>query len=236
LPGVYTVLTPSTHNLSSFLPTDRIYRINTGAPLPDGTDAVIMVEDTRVASTTKDDKGRDVEEATVETLAHVEKGENVRAPGSDARKGEVVLERGEVVGSVGGEVGTLAFVGRKSVSLFPQSINAALSTHENHCQQVKVYKKPVVALLSTGNELIDVQTTESQASSPSGWSGIFDTNRPSLQAALEGMGYTVLDLGIVPDECVVYFLSAHHFRLTFTRWTANPPLLPPSIAGSRRLT
>ena len=33
-----------------------------------------------------------------------------------------------------------------------------------------------------------------------GWGGIWDTNRPSLQAALEGMGYTVVDLGIVPDR------------------------------------
>lgn len=32
------------------------------------------------------------------------------------------------------------------------------------------------------------------------WGGIWDTNRPSLQAALEGMGYEVLDLGIVKDE------------------------------------
>lgn len=58
--------------------------------------------------------------------------------------------------------------------------------------------KPVVALLSTGNEITDLQNPVSDASSE--WGGIFDTNRPSLQAALEGMGYTVMDLGIVPDE------------------------------------
>lgn len=33
-----------------------------------------------------------------------------------------------------------------------------------------------------------------------GWNGIFDTNRPSLQSVIEGLGYEVVDLGIVPDE------------------------------------
>lgn len=69
----------------------------------------------------------------------------------------------------------------------------------SYVHQVKVYKKPVVAILSTGNELVDLQATSS-VSSPDGWSGIFDTNRPSLQAALESMGYEVVDLGIVIDE------------------------------------
>ena len=62
---------------------------------------------------------------------------------------------------------------------------------------MKVYKKPVVAILSTGNEIIDLQ--EPNPLSGDDWGGIFDTNRPSLQAALEGMGYQVVDLGIVPD-------------------------------------
>lgn len=113
---MYTVLTPSTHALSLPLPQGSIFRINTGAPLPHGADAVIMVEDTRVAGVTKDASGADDEEESVETLAQVDVGENVRAPGSDVRKGEMVLAMGEVLGSVGGEIGTLAFVGRKNVS------------------------------------------------------------------------------------------------------------------------
>lgn len=63
--------------------------------------------------------------------------------------------------------------------------------------QVRAYPKPVVAILSTGNEITDLQTPF-----PTPQSAIWDTNRPSLQAALEGMGYDVLDLGIVPDEYV----------------------------------
>lgn len=64
--------------------------------------------------------------------------------------------------------------------------------------QVKVHRKPVVAILSTGNELLDLQSPNPLPSD--GWGGIWDTNRPSLRAALEGMGYNVVDLGIVADE------------------------------------
>lgn len=61
-----------------------------------------------------------------------------------------------------------------------------------------MYKRPVVALLSTGNELIDLQNPKSQSGDE--WGGIWDTNRPSLHATLKGLGYDVVDLGIVPDE------------------------------------
>lgn len=70
--------------------------------------------------------------------------------------------------------------------------------------QVKVYKKPVVAIMSTGNEIVDLkdQPTSSSpdAAGTNGWGGIYDTNRPSLRAVLESLGYEVVDLGIVPDE------------------------------------
>ena len=56
----------------------------------------------------------------------------------------------------------------------------------------------MVALLSTGNELLDLQAPVPVEED--GWGGIWDTNRPSLQGALEGFGYTVLDLGIVADK------------------------------------
>lgn len=71
-----------------------------------------------------------------------------------------------------------------------------------------MYKKPVVALMSTGNELLDLQSPQPMVSD--GWGGIWDTNRPSLQAAVEGMGFDVIDLGIVPDEFSLqrYFASS----------------------------
>lgn len=90
-------------------------RVNTGAPIAFGTNAVIMVEDTRLVSTVKDENGDDVEEQTVETLAQVKPGENTRQPGSDVMKGEKVAEMGELISTCGGEIGTLAFVGCREV-------------------------------------------------------------------------------------------------------------------------
>ncbi|EFI27789.1 molybdenum cofactor biosynthesis protein [Coprinopsis cinerea okayama7 len=173
-PGVYKVVTSSDHRLSDVVPEGTVYRINTGGPLPAATDAVIMVEDTKLVSTYPDSG----EEKEIETLAQVPAGENVRKAGSDVQKGDLVMHAGDRILSVGGEVGTLAFVGRK---------------------EVKVYRKPVVALLSTGNELVDLQRPKEDQGSES-WSGIYDTNRPSLQAVLEGLGFEVTDLGIVSDH------------------------------------
>ncbi|KAI6040445.1 hypothetical protein EDC04DRAFT_2894173 [Pisolithus marmoratus] len=176
-PGVYKVLTPQTHTLMDEVPKGSVFRINTGGPLPTGTDSVIMVEDTELESSLKDADGEDVEEKQIKTLAQVSPGENTRLPGSDVRKGDLVMQKGEVITNAGGEVGTLAFVGRK---------------------EVKVVRKPVVAVLSTGNELLDLQLPKPMPGD--GWGGIWDTNRPSLQAALEGMGYEVVDLGIAADD------------------------------------
>ena len=148
--------------------------------MPVDTDAVIMVEDTRLVSTAKDEDGNDAKELEVETLVSVPTGDNVRQPGSDVKEGELVLSKGSLLRSTGGEIGTLAFVGRT---------------------RVRAHRKPVVAVLSTGNELLDVLSPNPLPSD--GWGGIWDTNRPSLQAALIGLGYEVIDLGIVPDRSVV---------------------------------
>ncbi len=140
-----------------------------------------MVEDSRLHSTLPPNPSTNntqKEENEIESLAQLDPGENVRKPGSDAKQGDLVLEKGTVIHAHGGEIGTLAFVGRTAV---------------------QVYKKPVVAILSTGNELLDLQAPDNKIEGD-GWGGIWDTNRPSLRAALEGLGYTVLDLGIVPDD------------------------------------
>jgi len=195
-PGVYKVLTPQSFDLSTGvpIPDGSIYRINTGSPLPNGTDAVIMVEDTELISTTTSPASvsashpsssppTEIGEETVTMIVRVGPGENVRGPGSDVKKGSLVLEKGIVIQSVGGEIGTLTFVGQK---------------------QVAVRKKPVVAIMSTGNEIVDLHGTgrvsAGDAIGKDGWKGIFDTNRPSLQAVLEGFGYDVVDLGIVTDD------------------------------------
>lgn len=111
------MLTSKTHSISTVLPAGSVYRINTGGPLPAGTDTVIMVEDTKLVSTFKSADGVDEEEKEVECLVQVPAGENVRAPGSDVVKGDLALQKGDIILSEGGEIGTLAFVGRKEVGL-----------------------------------------------------------------------------------------------------------------------
>lgn len=179
-PGAYSVST----TLHGFVPeSTMVYRVNTGAPIPSGLNAVIMVEDTRVKSTLRAEDGSS-EEHAIETLAQVDPGENLRSPGSDVKTGDLVLERGTVLNSAGGEIGTLAFVGRS---------------------RVKVHPKPVVAILSTGNELRDLHASE-----PESRGVVWDTNRPSLQAVLEGLGYEVVDLGIADDDVEAHVAALKH--------------------------
>jgi len=111
-PGVYKVLTT---DLAQPLPPGTVFRVNTGAPIPPGADAVIMVEDTVIRSTHKDGRGGDLEEAEIETLAQIPKGENIRLPGSDVKAGDLVLSKDTILDALGGHVGTLAFVGKKEV-------------------------------------------------------------------------------------------------------------------------
>ena len=69
-----------------------------------------MVEDTELASSTADG-----EEEKIRILVQTAVGENVRQPGSDVRRGDLVMTKGTVLTGTGGEIGTLAFVGRKEV-------------------------------------------------------------------------------------------------------------------------
>ena len=162
-PGEYPVLTPQTHSLSTGapLPDGYVYRINTGSPLPLGADAVVMVEDTELVSSTTTADGI-VEEGTVKILVSTLAGENVRASGSDVRQGELVLESGTVLGTVGGEVGTLAFIGRREVrfelpiSYLQDDRCVLIDPHSYYTLQVQVYRKPVIAIMSTGNEITDL--------------------------------------------------------------------------------
>ncbi|KAJ9123963.1 hypothetical protein QFC22_000754 [Naganishia vaughanmartiniae] len=159
-----------------------VYRINTGGPLPTGTDSVIMVEDTELVSST--DEGHELEIKVM--LREVPFGDNVRQPGSDAKRGEQVLDKGTVIGSGGGEVGLLGFVGKR---------------------EVLVHRRPRVAILSTGNELVELESATNPSSASDTWTGVVDTNRPSLRSTLEGLGYDVVDLGIAPDTWVLYDLE-----------------------------
>jgi len=103
----------------------EIVRINTGAPVPPGADAVVMVENTKLAKANSEG-----EEEEVEILVAPVPGLDIRPVGSDIQSGEQVLTRGDLL--CPGELGVLATVGATTI---------------------QVNKLPTVALLSTGNEI-----------------------------------------------------------------------------------
>jgi gephyrin len=119
--GTYKVVHSLNHSVREPVPDGHIYRINTGAPLPVGTDAIVMVEDTRLYSElVPGERGQDVgEENEVTTLTMVDPNENVRGRGSDIEEGSIVMEEGDIIGNTGGDIGALVFVGRRTVSFPP---------------------------------------------------------------------------------------------------------------------
>ncbi|RLE83954.1 MAG: molybdopterin biosynthesis protein, partial [Thermoprotei archaeon] len=97
----------------------KAVEIATGAVMPKGADAVVIVEHTRETN------------GFVEIYTSVAPGDNVYKAGSDISFGEVILKKGIVLGYR--EIGVLASLGY---------------------EKVKVYVKPKVAIISTGNELV----------------------------------------------------------------------------------
>jgi molybdopterin molybdotransferase len=107
-------------------------RIMTGAPLPEGADTVIRVEDTSDWARPREERGR--EPSTEVRVYHAaEPGEHVRPAGEDIRRGELVLPRGTIIRSQ--EIGVLASLGKSTIS---------------------VIRRPRVAILATGDELLTI--------------------------------------------------------------------------------
>ena len=149
----------------------QIARITTGAPLPPGATSVIMVEDTVLKTMTDDGQ----EEKEVEILANnVKEGENIREVGSDIKVDTLILQKGEQLSAVGGEIGLLAAVG---------------------VGEVKTYRKPVVGVLSTGDEIV-----EHDKPGELRLGEVRDTNRITLMSAAQESGFEVVDLGIAADK------------------------------------
>jgi molybdopterin molybdotransferase len=91
-------------------------RIMTGAPMPDGADAVVMVERTQVAD----------DDATVLVLTEVPPGNHVRPAGDDLQPGQAVFAVGEVL--TPGHLGVLASLGRGDVLVVPRARVGVFST------------------------------------------------------------------------------------------------------------
>ena len=88
--------------------------IVTGAPIPEGADAVVMVEDT------------DTQDAELHVFRAVTRDENVMKRGTDIKKGETVLKAGQVLGA--SEIGVLAALGLTKVEVFKVPVIGVLST------------------------------------------------------------------------------------------------------------
>ncbi|KAG2449667.1 hypothetical protein HYH02_005196 [Chlamydomonas schloesseri] len=138
--------------------------ITTGAPVPPGADAVVQVEDTEKLPDGEGGQRR------VRICKAAKAGQDIRPVGSDIMEGDTVLQAGERVGVA--EVGILATVG--AVSL-------------------RVHTTPRVAVLSTGDEVVD------PATSPLGPGQIRDANRAMLLAAAAKAGAEVVDMGVARD-------------------------------------
>lgn len=139
-------------------------RIMTGAAMPAGADAVIMVELTRPLA------GDGGTGSRVAFEREARPGEHVRLRGEEVRAGEVVLERGEVIGAAA--VGLLASTGHATV---------------------QVYRRPRVAIISTGSELVEV------AERP-GPGKIRNSNSYSIAAQVLAAGAVPVRFPIVPDD------------------------------------
>ncbi len=140
-------------------------RIMTGAQIPEGATAVIPVEDTDFTSR----EAGTLAPQTVSFEKMIKAGENIRPRGTDLRAGDVVLSKRRILKPQ--DLGLLASLG---------------------IARVEVYKKPRVALFSSGNELLEVDE-------PLESGKIHDSNSYSIAALIESTGAQVLHLGIAKD-------------------------------------
>jgi molybdopterin molybdotransferase len=140
-------------------------RIMTGAQMPPGADAVIPVEDTNFNDRSA---GTSPPESIIITRP-VQPNENVRSRGMDIKTGDVVLKAGVRLNAQ--SVGILAMLG---------------------FAEVAIYDRPRVALLSSGDELLEID-------SPLESGKIRDSNSAMLAALIQSAHADVLRLGIAKD-------------------------------------
>jgi molybdopterin molybdotransferase len=133
----------------------------TGAPVPEGADSVVRVEDT--------DGGTDV----VEIRDDRDAGANIRAMGEDVRARELVMRAGTTLRAA--HVGVLASVG---------------------CATPWVHRRPRVAILATGDELVDLHRFDEVLAG----ARIVSSNSYSLAAAVHAAGGEPVPIGIAPDD------------------------------------
>ncbi len=146
-------------------------RIMTGAPMPAGADAVVPVEQTDDAPERgfRDGNRPADPPARIAIFAPSKPGDYVRPVGEDIQNGQVVLHTGRLLRAA--DLGVLAGLG---------------------LPRVEVVRRPLVAIFSTGDELLEVEQ-------PLAPGKIRDTNSYSIAALAQGLGARTLRLGIARD-------------------------------------
>jgi len=139
-------------------------RIMTGAPVPAGADSVIRFEDTDETRRQSSDKDE------IGILCEIKPGLNIRRAGEDVARGAVVLRKSTVLRPA--EIGVLASLGMRIV---------------------KVIRRPVVAILATGNELVEIDR-------PLPPGKIYNSNTYSVAALVKRYGGIPRILGIALDN------------------------------------
>lgn len=139
-------------------------RIMTGAPLPEAADAVVKYEIVDIVS----GDGREGSRVAFTKPAAV--GDNIRGAGEEAKAGEVIVRAGEVVHSAG--VGFLAGCG---------------------VTRCKTYRRPKVAIIATGSELVEPTEVPTQGK-------IRNSNSYALAACAISAGAVPTVLPISPDD------------------------------------
>ncbi|MBI4733616.1 MAG: molybdopterin molybdotransferase MoeA, partial [Rubrobacteridae bacterium] len=139
-------------------------RIMTGAQLPEGADAVVMQEDTERITI-----GGNTADDGVRIMLEAKKSDHIRFTGEDIAKGEAALEKGKRLTPAC--IGVLASVGKA---------------------KVKAIRKPVVAIITTGDELVDLNE-------PLVPGKIRNSNGYSIAALVLDAGCTPWMLGIAKD-------------------------------------
>jgi len=140
-------------------------RIMTGAPIPDGSDGVVPFEDT-----TEMDSDFDIKRQQIGIKVIASKGQNIRLAGKDVSIGENVLYKG--TNCTYSVIGVLASLGLGTAN---------------------VYRRPVVSILSTGDELVEPGEFITPGK-------IYDSNSSSLISAVREAGGIPKYIGIASDN------------------------------------
>lgn len=143
-------------------------RIMTGAPVPSGADAIVPFEETDEPFEMAPARSRELT-AVVRVSTEARRGANIRRAAEDIRAGETVVRRGTVLRP--SEIGVIASLGRSSV---------------------RVIRRPRVAVLSTGDELLE-------PGQPREGTRIYDANASSIAALVKRHGGEPVLLGIARD-------------------------------------